>query len=306
MIEIVYATLAIFLLIFVGTLLLRSGWLGRAFWNEAEKLIYYLLFPALLLSSTASADLAGLELLPMAGAIVGTLLLATLGLLLLRPVLGIGGPAFTSLYQGTIRMNTYLAFAVGFAVAGQVGVEATAVTVAIFVPVANLLCVAVLVRHGEGHPQGSAFWRTAKAIVTNPLIVSILIGMALNLGGIGLPPVIGPMLETLGRAAIAIGLLAVGAGLDFRAARSSGGTVVVATVLKLAAMPALAYGLSRLCGVDGVALLAIVALNAMPTSAASYILARQLGGDAALMASIVTVQTALSMASLPLVLGLLT
>jgi len=302
---IVFATLAIFLLIFVGTGLLRSGWLSRGFWNDAEKLIYFVLFPALLLSSTASASLDSLELLPMAGAIVGTQLAATLGLLVLRPALGIGGAAFTSVYQGVIRMNTYLAFAVGLAVAGQPGVEATAVSVAIFVPVANLLCVTILVRYGEGQRRDSALWRTAKAIVTNPLIVSILIGMALNLGGIGLPPVIGPMLESLGRAAIALGLLAVGAGLDFRAARASGGTVALTTILKLAAMPALAYGLARLCGVDGVALVAIVALNAMPTSAASFILARQLGGDAPLMASIVTVQTAVAMASLPLVLGLL-
>jgi len=303
-VEIVFATLAIFLLIFIGTALLRSGWLARPFWNEAEKLIYYLLFPALLLSSTASARLDNLELLPMAGAILGALLLATLSLLALRPLLGIGGPAFTSLYQGVIRMNTYLSFAVGFAVAGQAGVEATAVTVAIFVPVANLLCVTVLVLHGAGGTAGSALWRTLKAVATNPLIVSILIGIVLNLSGIGLPPVIGPMLETLGRAAIAIGLLTVGAGLDFRAARASGGTVALAAALKLAAMPALAYGLCRLCGVEGVALVAVVALNAMPTSPASYILARQLGGDAPLMASIVTVETALAMASLPLVLGL--
>jgi malonate transporter and related proteins len=303
--EIVFATLAIFLLIFVGTALLRSGWLARPFWSEAEKLIYYVLFPALLLSSTASADLAGLDLLPMAGTIIGVLLLATVALLALRPLLTLSGPAFTSVYQGVIRMNTYLAFAVAYAVAGQPGVEATAVTVAVFVPTANLLCVTMLVRYGAGRREGSALWRTAKAIVTNPLIVSILIGMALNLSGLGLPPVIGPMLETLGRASIALGLLAVGAGLDFQAARTSGGIVALATLLKLAAMPALAYGLAQLLGVDGLGLLAIVALNAMPTSAAAYILARQLGGDAPLMASIVTVQTALSMASLPVVLGLL-
>ena len=305
MLEIVFATLAVFLLIFVGTLLARSSWLGPPFWREAEKLIYFVLFPALLVSSTASANLSGLTLLPMAGALVGTQLLATLALLLIRRPLGLDGPAFTSLYQGVIRMNTYLAFGVAFATAGQAGVEAASVAVAIFIPVANLLCVTILVRYGKSEPGGSALWRTLKAVVTNPLILSILLGLALNVSGLGLPPVIGPMLETLGRAAIALGLLAVGAGLDLRAARGSGGIVLLATVLKLAAMPALAFGLSRLLGLDGAALLAVVTLNAMPTSAASYILARQLGGDATLMASIVTVETAVSMASLPLVLGLL-
>lgn len=307
MLEIVFATLAIFLLIFIGAATLKSGWLGRGFWNEAEKLIYYLLFPALLLRSVAEAELAGLEILPMAGTVVGTMIVATAALLAAKPFVTLPGPAFASLYQGVIRMNTYLAFAVAFAIAGRVGVEATAVAVAIFVPVANLLCVTILVRYGDqpAGRGGNALLRTLKAIATNPLILAILAGIVLNLTGIGLPPVIGPMLEILGRAALGLGLLAVGAGLDFRAALSSGKVVLLATGLKLVVMPALAFGLAWLLGLDGPGLLAVVLLNAMPTAGAAYILARQLGGDAPLMASIITLQTAGAMASLPIVLGLI-
>ncbi len=306
MLEIVLATLPIFLLIFLGTLVTRSKFVSRAFWVEAEKLIYYLLFPALLLSSVAKASLGGLEIAPMAGVVVGCMALATAALLLLRRRITAEGPAFTSLYQGVIRMNTYLGFAVAFAIGGQAAVEATAVAVAIFVPTANLLCVTILVRYGA-HSQiggGSALAKTLLAIAKNPLILSIVGGIVLNLTGIGLPPVIAPMLEILGRAALGLGLLAVGAGLEFKALRTTGPVVLLAVALKLLVMPALALGLVLLFGLTGPGALAVILLNALPTAGAAYILARQLGGDAPLMAAIITVQTGLAMLSLPLVLAL--
>lgn len=303
MTDVILATLPIFLLIFVGTAALRSGFLGQGFWRETEKLIYFVLFPCLLLGSVARAELGALEILPMAGAILGAMAGMTLLMLLLRPRLALDGPAFTSLYQGVIRMNTYLAFAVAAGVGGQPAVQATAVAVAIFVPAANVLCVTVLVRYA-GSSGAASVGRTLLAVARNPLILSILGGIALNLTGLGLPPVIGPMLKILGDAALGLGLIAVGAGLDFRSARTSGSTVLLASALKLAVMPALAWGLCRLFGLSGPGALAVLLLNAMPTAGAAYILARQLGGDAPLMASIITVETALAMLTLPLVLAL--
>lgn len=303
MTDVILATLPIFLLIFVGTAAYRSGFLGQGFWRETEKLIYFVLFPCLLLASVARARLGELDILPMAGAVLGAMLAMTLLLLATRPLLRLSGPSFTSLYQGVIRMNTYLAFAVAAGIGGQPAVEATAVAVAIFVPLANVLCVTILVRYA-GSGGGGAIGRTLVAVAKNPLILSILAGIALNLTGLGLPPVVGPMLDILGDAALGLGLIAVGAGLDFRAARSSGGTVLLASALKLAVMPALAWGLCALFGVTGPGALAVVLLNAMPTAGAAYILARQLGGDAPLVASIITVETALAMATLPVVLAL--
>lgn len=303
MTDVILATLPIFLLIFVGTVALRSGFLGQGFWRECEKLIYFVLFPCLLLGSVARARLGELEILPMAGVILGAMLAMTLLMLALRPQLGVANAAFTSMYQGVIRMNTYLAFAVAAGIGGQPAVEATAVAVAIFVPVANVLCVTILVRYAASGGKATV-GRTLLAVAKNPLILSILGGILLNLTGIGLPPVIGPMLDILGDAALGLGLIAVGAGLDFATARSSGRAVLLTSALKLVVMPALAWGLCRLLGLEGPGALAVILLNAMPTAGAAYILARQLGGDAPLMASIITVETALGMASLPLVLAL--
>lgn len=302
MLQVVLAVLPTFLLILAGALIFRSGFLSRTFWIEAERLIYFVLFPALLAGSVAKADLGGLEVERMAGAVAGTMLAATLALLLLRPALRIDGASFTSVYQGTIRMNTYLAFAVALGVGGSPAVQATAVAVAVFVPLANLFCVSILVRYAGAGP--ASLRRALIAILKNPLILSILAGIALNLSGIGAPPVLGPMLDILGTAALALGLLAVGAGLDFSTVRRSSLVVAGTTVLKLLAMPLLAFALVRLIGLDGYGGFAVVLLNAMPTAGAAYILARQLGGNASLMASIITVQTGASLLSLPLILTL--
>ena len=144
------------------------------------------------------------------------------------------------------------------------------------------------------------------ALASNPLILAILAGLALNLTGIGRPPVLGPLLEILGQAALPLGLLAVGAGINLSAVHGSARLLATATLLKLAVMPLLAWSLCQAVGLQGLGAFATILLNAMPTASAAYILARQLGGNAPLMAAIITVETGVALVSLPLVLGLLT
>jgi hypothetical protein len=95
-------------------------------------------------------------------------------------------------------------------------------------------------------------------------------------------------------------LLAVGAGLDFGAARTSGGCVVSAVALKLAGLPLLTAGFCLLLGVHGLPLTVAVIFNALPAATSSYILARQMGGAPGLVANILTVQTLVAAVTLPL------
>jgi len=99
-----------------------------------------------------------------------------------------------------------------------------------------------------------------------------------------------------------IGLLAVGAGIEVSALSKAGAPVFVSSALKLAVLPLLTFGLLKLFGLSGEALAAALLYATLPCSATSYVLARQMGGDAPLMASIISVQTLLSMLSMPLLL----
>lgn len=303
MLPIVLATVPIFLVIFLGAGLKTWRLLPEGFWAPAERLVYTVLLPALLISTLASADLSGLDVGAMAGAIAAALLIMTGILLGLRPALAKSGPAFASLFQGATRMNTYIGLSVAFAVHDTSGLAAAAVAVAVIVPLGNLLGVAMLARFGSsGTPSFAA---AVGLILRNPLIAACLIGIVMNVSGIGLPPVVGPLLDILARGALPLALLAVGAGLDLRAARAGGRSLAAATGLKLLVLPGITAAGCWLLGVSPIATFVAVLFNGSPTSAASYILARQLGGDAPLMAGIITVQTACAMVTLPLVLTLL-
>ncbi len=297
MLSVALAVLPVFLLIFLGTFLFRRGWFGPDFWRDAERLTYFALFPALIVATLAKTQLAWGEMLPMVLAIDGSILVVTGLALLLRPLLGMDGPQTGAFVQGVVRMNTYLGLAVSFALFGQEGLARAAVAVAAIVPLVNLVSVSVLVRWGERRGEvGVRLWRS---LGTNPLILACVLGLGLNLSGIGLPPVAGPMLEILGRAALALGLLSVGAALDPGAARKGGRLLGVSAALKLLVLPALTWLGCVWLGVVGVSLAVAVLFNALPTATSAYILARQLGGDHRLMAAIITGQTALAVFTIP-------
>ncbi len=303
MFDVVFAILPVFALIFLGTGLRTAGILGPAFWEGAERLTYFLLFPALLLTTLASAEFGDLAVLPMTAAIAAAVLAMAAGLLAAKPWLGMGGAAFTSLFQGSIRFNTYIGLAAASGVLGAAGLAAAAVAVALLVPLGNLLSVVALAWHAaETRTRPVAVLRQ---LALNPLILASALGIAINLGGLELPPVVDPILTVLGRGALPLGLLAVGAGLDFAAARRGGRTLALACLLKLAVLPALTALGCWVFGAAGAAAAVAVLFNGLPTAPSAYILARQMGGEARLMASIITAQVALSGITLPVLLFLM-
>lgn len=303
MAEVVAAILPVFLLISLGWVLRRRQFPGDHFWAPAERLTYFVLFPALIATTLAQADFSRLEILPMAAAIVLAILTMSALVLAGRRLFGVDGPGLSSVYQGAVRMNTYIGLTLAYGVHGAEGLAAAALAVAAIVPLVNVTCTLVLARYGAGAEPSAA--GMARQFATNPLILACVVGGLLNVTGIGLPPVLGPMALILGRAALPLGLLAVGAALDLHAARAAGRVVLQTSALKLAVLPLLTWIFLQAFGVGGVAAFVAILFNALPTATSAYILARQLGGDATLMASLITVQTLVALASLPLVLGLL-
>jgi len=305
MLHIVLGLAPIFLLIVLGYGMRRSRWIPDDFWPVAEKITYFVFFPSLLINNTAKAHLAGIDILPMAAALILPIFAVTGIALLVRPLLNADGPSFTSVIQGNIRPNTYVGIAAAVAMYDEPGLTLTAVALVCCVPTVNVISVTALVRYAS--PPGTAFqWRRAVwPVVTNPLILSPLAGAALNATGVGSPPVVGDLLEFLGRAALPLGLLAVGAGLDPKAIRPSGRLVAVSGVLKLAMMPLFTFLMCRLLGQEALTTAVCVIYAALPVSASSYVLSRQMGGNAGLMAGIITASTLAAMGVIPLAIALL-
>lgn len=299
MTEILSALAPVFLLILIGFVLRKKEVIPLAYWAPAEKLTYYLFFPALLVANGARADLTGIAVGPMAAVLVGGVLLVAALAVLAKGRLGLDGPAFTSVFQGSFRPNVYVGIAAASALFGEPGLTLFSVSIVILVPTVNLISVLALVRYGTA-AGGRRGWRRAVVpVITNPLILACLAGALLNAAGLGLPPVVGPLLDVLGRAALPVGLMAVGAGLSLAALRAAGRLVAVTTVLKLGALPLFTLILSRAFGLDDLTAAVCLIYAALPCSASSYVLARQMGGDEKLIAGVITATTLAAVVTLP-------
>lgn len=291
----------IFLLILLGHVLRRSEVVPASFWAPADKLTYTLFFPCLIVDELSKARLTGIDVLPMLAAMVAATLVAAGLLLAGRRLTGLDGPAFTSVFQGGIRFNTYVGLAAARALYGTPGLTLMAVGIAVLVPLVNVLSVVTLARFGRD-TKGASLRTVLGGLVRNPLIIAAALGAALTLSGIGKPPLVGDVVDVLARAALPMGLLSVGAGLDLAAARGVGIGVAMASAVKLLLLPVLTAAFALLLGIDGLPLTVAVLFNALPCAASAYILARQMGGDHPLMAAIITVQTLLAALTLPVAL----
>lgn len=295
------ALVPVFLVIVLGWGLRRARFPGDGFWAPVERLTYYVFFPALLVDTLATADLNGVFSSGLVPALFAAITLMGLGVVTAALLLGVDGPRLSSAFQGAIRFNTYVFLAAAAAAFGSRGLALGAVCVAFLVPIINLYCVSLLAWLGRP-ARASGWWA---GILGNPLIIACVAGILLNASGARMPSTAASLVDILAQAALPLGLLAVGAALDPARARASGAMVASTTIAKLVALPLLGYAACSLLGVDALARNVGVLWCAMPTATSSYILARQLGGDAPLMAGMVTMSHLAGCATLPVVLWLL-
>lgn len=298
---------AVFLVIATGWGLKAGGLVSVAHWAGVERLTYQVLFPAVVVHTLATADLSRLPVLAMSLSLVLSILIVACLLLAARPVLqrlGISGPAFTSIFQGSVRWNSFVALALAAGLLGRDGATMMAIAIAAMIPLLNVMCVLVLARYATGEPMSAI--ATARSIVLNPFIWSSTLGLVLNQIQFMLPVAVATYADILGRAALGVGLLAVGAGLDLHGLARPRLAHGLAIVLKLVVMPLTAWLLARQLGLSGAPLAMTVVASAVPTATAAYFLARDLGGDAPLMAEITTIQTLLALFTLPVALLILT
>ncbi len=289
----------IFALILIGWALRRAPWLPEPFWLGAERVVYWVLFPALLTTSLGAIDWAKLPVPGIAVAVVGSLLAMTVLSLAVSMALRFPPPQLTSVVQGCLRPNIYIGFAAAAALWGATGLSLFSLVVAIGIPLVNLIAVILLSRHGSGAPSWA---QTFRQIILNPIILGGLAGIALSLSPVRLPMPFADTLKLLGQASLPVALLSVGAGLDFSMLREAKLPLGVASFGKLLVLPAITFGFCRALGLDPVATAICTLFNALPPSPSSYVMARAMGGDHRLMAAILTLQTVISILSLPLIL----
>lgn len=293
------AILPVFLLIMLGVAIRRAQWMPEDFFPSMEKFSYFIAFPALLFTGIAKLDFQGRMVGELALAtLLPTLIVVGLTLLLLLPWRGLPDASRSSVIQGAMRPNSYFGIAVSALLFPPQINALVMLALALCLPVVNVISILALSWWSGRKVAPSA---VAKTLATNPIILATLAGIGASVGGLALPAPLLNTLDILGKSALALGLLCVGSGLVFSLEGLRPAALALTSALKLLALPLVAAQVCAWFGVSEAVTLAACFYCALPTAPNAYIMARQLGGDARLMASLITLQTLLAAVTIPAV-----
>ncbi len=202
---------------------------------------------------------------------------------------------FESGVQTAFRFNSYIALALASRIGGDQGTSLMALIIGLTVPICNLAAVHALI-----HKSGGML----KEMIRNPLLIAAAGGTLFNLAGLALPEEINATLSRLGNASIALGLIAVGAGLRLSGLHESKGIAAYLITVKLVALPAIGFATARWLQLPPLQMQIVVMFCALPTASSAYVLAARLGGNGPFVAFLISAGTLLSALTLPLWLAL--
>jgi len=303
MLPVLQATIPVFAIIVLGFGLRKSGFIAAEKWSAVEDLCFYLLFPAILAKTMIEADLSNIE----AGAFTLTIVVS-LGIIggtvlalwpLLRRVLGTRPAQFSTVYQTITRWHGFIALTIVLNLYGADGAALIAIMFAIMVPILQISNIAVLAAFSD---KKANFGKVALTILKNPLIWGIGLGLLVNALGVKPWPAVIGTLDLLGRSALGMSLLALGAGLSLQAALRPSKEMLIGIFGKLLFTPLVMMSAAYAFGVTGLERDVLLIAASVPTAMNGFVLARKMGGDAELYATISTVQTVASFFTLPLLI----
>jgi predicted permease len=290
-----------FSLILCGFLVCRYTSLNRTVWQQVDALVYFFLFPVLLFQSISKStlDLQAASSLIGAGWTLGGLGIALAYALPHLPLLGrhIDRRQHAASAQVAFRFNSFIGLAIAERLAGPEGLLLIAVLIGVCVPLFNMAAVWPMARHAE-----RGFWRE---LVRNPLVLGTVAGLVANVLGLHIPHWAEPTVTRVGAAALALGLMAAGAGMQLGALSSGKALGLSVLAIRHFLMPIGAFILARLFGLSELQTTILLAFSALPTASTAYVLAARMGYDGAYVAGLVTLSTLLGMASLSFALGVL-
>ncbi|GAA1061917.1 AEC family transporter [Agromyces bracchium] len=266
MIDILTGFAVIALAVFVGWLAGRTGVLGPNARPVLARLNFSVLSPFLLFSVLSTADVRALfsALLPVSAiaAVSVMIVFSAVSLLLLRR--GVARTTIGALASGYVNGNN-IGIPIALYLLGNAAYSAPIVLLQLllFAPIA----LAVLGATVQGRTSVGGILRST---FTNPIIIGSLLGVAVSVSGLELPPIVQDPIHLIGQAAVPLMLIAYGLSLHGTRLLEPGTglrDVVIAATLKLAAMPAIAWAVGGFVfGLDGIDLYAVTVLAALPTA----------------------------------------
>lgn len=295
----------VFAVIFLGALLKQAGFVKQDFFDTADRLVYYLFFPALLFWKIGTGQPSvGMDLSLFAAALCAVLLVFILST---AYIAFSGLPAFQagSFSQSCYRFNTYVGMAIILKAVGDEGVVLFAVLIGFIIPVINLLSVGILIWFsGKTYRPKEKLQHLIRAIITNPIILGCLAGMVFSMTGMRLPLFVENTLSLVSMLTLPLALISIGSAFSLKKIKGHLQPSAVATLFKLILLPAAGIFFMMWFGITGTAFQTGTIFFCLPTSTAIYILSSQMGSDTELASASIVVSTLFSVVSLSAALAL--
>jgi malonate transporter len=296
----------VFLLIILGNFLRRIKVPDISFWEINDKLCYWVLIPALLFHYISQINLSSEMLYSYSIIIYVGFFIAILTVLILGKLLGYPPERWTSILQGAVRQNAFIALAITGSLFGDEGLKIASIFMLIYVPSINIIIVTTMVMNfGQSKKNASKneFITVFIELSKNPFILAMIAGLIFSIAQSEKLKVIIDTSGLLGSAALPIMLLTIGAKIKVRDLALTITPIIISNFLKLLALPLIAFFVANYLGLSEIEVVVAVIFAAVPTAVSSHTLARQFGADDQLMTSIITTQVILSFITIPILLA---
>ena len=288
------AMMPLFFLMVVGMLLRRAGVVSEPVANGMNKYVFTIGIPVLLFNDLATSDLSDM----WDPGFIGFCFVATLAGIALAYVVSLLYRKTS--YQGEFVQAAYrssaslLAIGVMQNIYGTSGIASLMVIGA--VPLYNVMAVVILVamRPNRSGQASGTLASTVRGVVTNPIIIGIVVGLAWAALRIPMPTMVAKTVGSIADTATPVGFIAMGVLFDARKAFAVRGPAILATLMKLVLLVALTLPFAVMAGYREQALVAVLVMMGSATTLSSFVMARNMGHDGTLTSSVVMLSTLLS------------
>ena len=293
-------TLPIFIIILVGGFLKRIGLLTEGFTSVADKFVFKVALPVQLFQDIAAMDIRA----DFSGKFVVFCMIATTCMFAATWILGavfLKDKSMVGAFAQAAARGSAAILGIAFVenIYGDSGMTPMMIVAA--VPLFNIYSVIILtVTSSKGKFNGALVKKLLVGVVTNPIILGIAAGMVWSLLGLPMPVILSKSVHSIASTATPLALLVLGATFKGREALQKIGPTIAAAFLKLVAIPAAIFPFAIHMGFRGSELVAIMIMLASPTTVTCYIMAKNMGGDDTLSASVVMTATLFSSVTLTL------
>lgn len=289
----------IFLLILIGYMLSRSGFLKSSVGNGMGEFVFKVAVPMLMFRTLADADFHGASPFRLWAAYFGGVAITwAIAHLVARHAFGrdqqIGVIAGVS---AAFANNVFIGLPLVGRAVGENGLVALSILLAIHLPVmmvaGTILMENATHRMAGGERQGllAILKQVGRNLLTNPLVVGLAAGILFNLTGLPLTPVVKTVVDQIAGIAGPAALVSLGMSLTNYSISGNFGIAAVMSGLKLFLLPASIWVICQVLGLSHAWTMALVLTSSVPTGVNAWLIANRFGAGQSLAASTISLST---------------